>query len=167
MHSQRVGFFIRACALAWVLCGSAAMAGPSWHQKWGNELFTEAARTHRLVLLDLKAVWCHWCHVMEETTYQDQRVQGLLAQHFVIASVDADSDPALTSRYGNWGWPATIVLAGDGSEIVKRRGYVPPAQFASLLQAIVDDPTPGPWSIFRSLWSALPRLRWERRRSIR
>ncbi len=143
MRSQKPRFLILAGALASLLCASTAMSAP-WHQKWGNEVFADAKRGDRLVLLDLKAVWCHWCHVMEETTYQDPRVQGLIAQHFVFVSVDADSDPELSSRYGNWGWPATIVLAADGSEIVKRRGYIPPAQFASLLQAIVDDPSPGP-----------------------
>ena len=144
MRLPRAGSTIGAFALALLLCGAAAAPGPSWHHQWGNSLFAEAAQSHRLVLLDLKAVWCHWCHVMEETTYQDQRVKGLLARHFVIVSVDADSDPELAARYGNWGWPATIVLAADGSEIVKRRGYIPAAQFASLLQAIVDDPTAGP-----------------------
>src|SRR6202034_720549 len=54
------------------------------------------------------------------------------------------SDPDLNSRYGDCAWPATIVLAADGTEIVKRRGYIPPEQMAALLQAIIDDPSPGP-----------------------
>jgi hypothetical protein len=81
---------------------------------------------------------------MDESTYTDANVRRLIDRNYVAVSVDADSDPDLTSRYGNWGWPATIVLAPDGTEIVKRRGYIPPQQMASLLQAIVDDPSPGP-----------------------
>ncbi|HZO24313.1 MAG TPA: hypothetical protein VFB37_17605, partial [Steroidobacteraceae bacterium] len=78
------------------------------------------------------------------TTYADPAVQAEIEKHYLAVSVDADSDPALTSRYGDWGWPATIVLKADGTEIVKRRGYIPPAQMLSLLNAIVADPTPGP-----------------------
>jgi uncharacterized protein len=130
--------------LANFFTGSALAAPISWHTTWNDAVFAQAAKEHRYVLLDLHAVWCHWCHVMDDTTYADTKVSELIGRHFVGVSVDADSDPDLTSRYGNWGWPATIVLAADGSEIVKRRGYMPPAQMAALLQAIVDDPTPGP-----------------------
>ena len=122
----------------------AASAPIAWRTQWNQALFAEAAREHRFVLLDLHAVWCHWCHVMDEQTYADATVRKLIAQRYVAVGVDADSDPALTSRYGDWGWPATIVLAADGTEIVKRRGFIAPAQMASLLQAIIDDPTPGP-----------------------
>jgi uncharacterized protein YyaL (SSP411 family) len=122
----------------------AAQAGPGWRTAWNDSAFTEAARDHKFVLLDLHAVWCHWCHVMDTTTYADPAVQAEISKHYVAVSVDADSDPALTSRYGDWGWPATIVLAADGTEIVKRRGYIAPAQMLSLLEAIVTDPTPGP-----------------------
>jgi uncharacterized protein len=121
-----------------------APAAPAWHTQWSDALFAQAAREHRFVLLDLHAVWCHWCHVMDEETYADPLVQALIAKRYVAVSVDADGDPNLTSRYGSWGWPATIVLAADGSEIVKRRGYIPPVQMASLLKAIIDDPRPGP-----------------------
>jgi uncharacterized protein YyaL (SSP411 family) len=125
--------------------GTPKDAGPiRWRTQWGEALFAEAAREHRFVLLDLHAVWCHWCHVMDEETYADPRVRTLIARHYVPVGIDADADPALTSRYGDWGWPATIVLAADGTEIVKRRGFIPPEQMAALLQAIVDDPSPGP-----------------------
>ena len=117
----------------------------AWKRTWNPApLFDEARHERRFVLLDLHAVWCHWCHVMDEQTYGDPTVRALIAQHYVAVSIDADSDPSLASRYGDWGWPATIVLAADGTEIVKRRGFIAPAQMASLLQAIIDDPTPGP-----------------------
>jgi len=115
-----------------------------WHKEWNDAVFAQATREHKFVILDLHAVWCHWCHVMDDTTYRDAQVRKLLGKNYIAVSIDADNAPDLTSRYGEWGWPATIVLAADGTEIVKRRGYIPPAQMASLLQAIVADPSPGP-----------------------
>ncbi len=133
------------------VAGSAAPAATAtepppiaWTTSFDAELFREAARQHRFVLLDLHAVWCHWCHVMDEETYPDPAVRALVAAHYLAVSVDSDSDPGLTSRYGDWGWPATIVLAPDGKEIVKRRGFIPAPQMASMLSAIVADPSPGP-----------------------
>jgi uncharacterized protein len=123
---------------------SEAVGAITWVTQWNEALFAQAAREHRFVLLDLHAVWCHWCHVMDEQTYTDSKVRDLIEQRYVAVSIDADSDPDLTSRYGDWGWPATIVLAPDGTEIVKRRGFMPAPQMASLLQAIIDNPTPGP-----------------------
>jgi hypothetical protein len=58
--------------------------------------------------------------------------------------VDQDSRPDISNRYQDYGWPATVVFAADGSEIVKRQGYIPPHPMASMLQAIIDDPSPGP-----------------------
>ena len=131
--------------LANIIAAAAHAAAPiAWHDTWNDALFAQAAKEHRFVLLDLHAVWCHWCHVMDETTYSNPHVSELIGAHYIAVSIDADSDPDLTSRYGNWGWPATIVLAPDGTEIVKRRGYLPPEQMAALLQAIIDDPSPGP-----------------------
>jgi uncharacterized protein YyaL (SSP411 family) len=113
-------------------------------QGWSQSAFEEARREHRFVLLDLEAVWCHWCHVMDETTYKDPAVMRLLASRYVLVKVDQDSRPDLSNRYEDYGWPATIVFASDGTEIVKRRGYLPPEMMASMLQAIIDDPSPGP-----------------------
>lgn len=58
--------------------------------------------------------------------------------------VDQDDNLELSSRYGDWGWPATIIFAPDGTEIVKLRGYIPAQRMASILQAVIDDPSPGP-----------------------
>ena len=96
------------------------------------------------MILDLEAVWCHWCHVMEKTTYADPEVKSLLAQKYLPVRVDQDANPDLSSRYGDWGWPATIVFAPDGTEIAKIRGYIEPPRMQALLKAIIDDPSPGP-----------------------
>ena len=113
-------------------------------REWSDEIFAQAEKKHRFVLLDLGAVWCHWCHVMEEITYRDPKVIALIKQRFIAVRVDQDARPDLSNRYENYGWPATVVFKGDGSEIVKRQGYIPPKPMVSMLQAIIDDPSPGP-----------------------
>ncbi|GKQ54903.1 thioredoxin domain-containing protein [Bradyrhizobium sp. Ce-3] len=122
---------------------SGAADGPAWSD-WSHDLFARAATEQRFVILDLEAVWCHWCHVMEKTTYADPKVQELLAAKYLPVRVDQDANPDLSSRYGDWGWPATIVFAPDGSEIAKIRGYIEPERMQALLKAIIDDPSPGP-----------------------
>ncbi len=116
--------------------------------EWSPAAFERArAEGGKLVLLDLGAVWCHWCHVMEETTYADLAVRRLLDEHFIAVKVDQDARPDLANRYEDYGWPATIVFDASGNEIVKRRGYVPPGEMAALLRACVEDPTPGPSAV--------------------
>jgi uncharacterized protein YyaL (SSP411 family) len=114
-----------------------------WHA-WSPEIFAQAKRENKFILLDLEAVWCHWCHVMAETTYPDPTVVRLMQSRYLAVRVDQDSRPDLANRYEDNGWPATIIYAPDGSELVKRQGYVPPRAMAALLQAVIDDPTPGP-----------------------
>jgi uncharacterized protein YyaL (SSP411 family) len=111
---------------------------------WSGDLFARAKAQHRFVILDLEAVWCHWCHVMDQNTYSNPKVQALLRARYIPVRVDQDSDPALAARYGDWGWPATIVFGPEGEEIVKLRGYVEPDRMVAMLRAIIDDPTPGP-----------------------
>ena len=71
-------------ALAMLLCGSRGANAPHpraetarW-EAWSAEAFSRARSARKLVILDLEAVWCHWCHVMEETTYRDSEVVPLL-----------------------------------------------------------------------------------------
>jgi uncharacterized protein YyaL (SSP411 family) len=146
---RRALFIILAVtAPVWVLdlpsrAANAPAEGIPW-QPWNAAAFAEAKREHKFVLLDLHAVWCHWCHVMDETTYHDPRVIALIRSHYIAVGVDQDAQPDLATRYQDYGWPATIVFNAEGGEIVKRQGYLPPEQMVSILQAIVDDPSPGP-----------------------
>jgi uncharacterized protein YyaL (SSP411 family) len=125
--------------------GASPATSPSiaW-RAWSDGQFAQAKKEHKFVLLDLEAVWCHWCHVMDDTTYSDPTVQKLIGDKFIAVRVDQDSRPDISNRYEDYGWPATVVFDGDGHEIVKRRGYFPPKAMAAMLQAIIDDPTPGP-----------------------
>jgi uncharacterized protein len=128
---------------ALALAESPAQQQLAW-QPWSDAAFTQARAEHKFVLLDLEAVWCHWCHVMDDVTYKDPIVIRLLRTHYLLIKVDQDSRPDISNRYEDYGWPATVVFAGDGSEIVKRQGYIPPRPMSSMLQAIIDDPSPGP-----------------------
>ncbi len=107
-----------------------------------SDAFAQARAQHRFVLLDLEAIWCHWCHVMDEKTYANPAVRAEIAKHYVALRVDQDSRPDLADRYRDYGWPATVVFAADGSEIVKRQGFIEPQPFLKLLKVIVADPSP-------------------------
>ena len=131
-------------ALTVLVPGRVRAAGTIDWQPWSDAAFAQAKKEHKFVIMDLEAVWCHWCHVMDETTYKDPKVVSLMGSRYVSVRVDQDSRPDLANRYEDYGWPATIVFAADGSEIVRRRGYLNPAEMASMLQAIIDDPSPGP-----------------------
>lgn len=133
-----------AALLAGTLVGTQALAEPITWQSWKQDLFARAKAENKLVILDLEAVWCHWCHVMEQKTYGNAAVSTLIAQNYIAVRADQDANPDLSSRYGDWGWPATIVFAPDGTEIAKLRGFVEPERMEGLLKAAIEDPAPGP-----------------------
>ena len=109
---------------------------------WSSKVFEEAKRDRKFVLLDLEAVWCHWCHVMAETTYKRPDVIRLIGKNYIAIRVDQDSRPDLANRYEDYGWPATVIFAADGSELVKRRGYIEPKDMAAVLARVVAHPVP-------------------------
>ena len=88
-----------AALLAVVFFSPSVRASPPipW-QDWSDTVFDRARAEGRLVLLDLGAVWCHWCHVMEETTYKDPEVVSLIQTRFVAVRVDQDARPDLLLR---------------------------------------------------------------------
>ncbi len=112
--------------------------------EWDSAVFEQARKERKLVILDLEAVWCHWCHVMDGTTYTDARVVDLINRHFIAIKVDQDSRPDISNRYEDYGWPATILFDPKGKEIAKLSGFIRPNRMVSLLQAFVEDPRPGP-----------------------
>jgi len=148
---------MRACAVAAVLvalcflgcpAGAAEPAKPHAHAQrieWSRsdkDAFARARAEHRFVLLYLEAVWCHWCHVMDEKSYGNKAIQDEIAAHYVPLRIDQDLRPDLANRYRDYGWPATVVFAADGAEIVKRQGFIEPERFLRLLKAIEADPSP-------------------------
>ena len=115
----------------------------AWHS-WSEDIFIQAMREHKLVLLEVEAFGCHWCHVMEQQTYGDPDVQRLVDEHYLAIKVDQESRPDIANRYEKFGLPATILLQADATEIVRKAGYLSKANMEPLLQAVVDDPSPGP-----------------------
>jgi uncharacterized protein len=82
---------------------AAGAEGPIPWQDWSVATFAQARAANKLILLDLVAVWCHWCHVMEATTYRDPAVVAAIAAHYVAVQADHDARPDLAERYRNWG----------------------------------------------------------------
>ena len=64
------------------------------------ETFARAKAERKYIVLDGSAEWCHWCHVMEATTYHDPEVRKILDKHFIAVKVDVDSRPDVEERYG-------------------------------------------------------------------
>ncbi len=113
--------------------------GFTW-SSWGDEAFARARRENKLILIHGAATWCHWCHVMEETTYRDPEVGALVAERFVAIRVDIDARPDIEERYADWGWPATIVLSPEAEELAKLRGYVPAERMRGHLRELLRSP---------------------------
>src|SRR5213593_4519271 len=100
----------------------SAMHQPIYWHEWGEEAFATARRENKPILLDIGAVWCHWCHVMDRESYDDPEIAQLVNERFVAVKVDRDERPDIDSRYqvavssisGQGGWPLTTFLTPDG-----------------------------------------------------
>jgi uncharacterized protein len=112
----------------------SAMHQPiQWHE-WGEEAFAAARRENKPMLLDIGAVWCHWCHVMDRESYDDPEVASIVNENFVAVKVDRDERPDIDSRYqaavgaltGQGGWPLTAFLTPEGKPFYGGT-YFPPA----------------------------------------
>ena len=117
----------------------------AWRE-WGEAAFAEAKAQDKPVLLDIGAVWCHWCHVMDEGipgdpvhtgTYTDPEVQKRILDGFIPIKVDNDRRPDINARYNMGGWPTTAFLTPDGDTLYGET-YVPPPRMIGLLDYIAD-----------------------------
>src|SRR2546430_2496796 len=113
---------------------SAAHQPVHWHP-WGDAAFARARAEDKPILLDIGAVCCHWCHVMDGESYEDARVADLLNADFVCIKVDRDERPDVGTRYqravqaltGQGGWPLTAFLTPEG-EVFYGGTYFPPEE---------------------------------------
>ncbi|MGD0671645.1 MAG: thioredoxin domain-containing protein [Candidatus Binatus sp.] len=102
-------------------------------QAWSPQTLALARTLNRPILIDIGAVWCHWCHVMDETTYADPEVAAALNSNFVPVKVDSDERPDIDEYYQNaaaqltgaGGWPLTCFTTPDGA-LFFAAGYLPP-----------------------------------------
>ncbi|MHB8382947.1 MAG: thioredoxin domain-containing protein [Candidatus Binataceae bacterium] len=101
-------------------------------QPWGDASFALARELNRPVMIDIGAVWCHWCHVMDDTTYANPQVARILNARFVPIKVDSDERPDVDSYYqtaaasltGVGGWPLVCFVTPDGA-LMYAAGYLP------------------------------------------
>ncbi len=115
-------------------------------REWGEDAFAEAKAQDKPVLLDIGAVWCHWCHVMDTGipgdpvhtgTYSDPAVQERIRKNFIPIKVDNDRRPDINARYNMGGWPTTAFLTPDGDTLYGET-YVDPSRMAGLLDYMAN-----------------------------
>ncbi len=98
------------------------MHQPVEWKEWGEEAFATAQAEDKPILLDIGAVWCHWCHVMDRESYEDPATAAVINRSFIPVKVDRDERPDVDARYqaavsaisGQGGWPLTAFLTPDG-----------------------------------------------------
>lgn len=115
---------------------ASGVDGIRWFD-WSAEPFELARETGKLVLLDLTATWCHWCHVMDETTYSDPRVAAVIKRSFVPVRVDIDRRPDISERYNRGGFPTTAFLS-DRGESIWGATYIPPVDMLRIMDSILN-----------------------------
>ena len=103
---------------------------------WGPEAFADAVSANKPVLLSLTAVWCHWCHLMDETTYSDPTLIQLINDNLIAIRVDADQMPHVQDRYIAGGWPTNAFLTPTG-EVLWSGTYVAPEEFSTVAQSVI------------------------------
>ena len=127
---------------------SAAHQPIRWFE-WGEEAFARAQAESKPVLLDIGAVWCHWCHVMDRESYENGEIAAFINENFIAVKVDRDERPDVDSRYqaavqainGQGGWPLTVFLTPEGKPFFGGTYFPPEDQwgrpgFRRLLRAI-------------------------------
>ena len=129
---------------------SASHQPIDWHE-WGDAVFARAQSEDKPILLDIGAVWCHWCHVIDRESYENIEIAKIINEHFVPVKVDRDERPDVDSRYqsaisaisGQGGWPLTGFLLPDGKPFFGGTYFPPEDQmgrpgFRRVLLAVAD-----------------------------
>ena len=129
---------------------SASHQPIDWHE-WGAAAFERARAEDKPILLDIGAVWCHWCHVIDRESYENVEIAKIINEHFVPVKVDRDERPDVDSRYqsaisaisGQGGWPLTGFLLPDGKPFFGGTYFPPEDQmgrpgFRRVLLAVAD-----------------------------
>jgi uncharacterized protein YyaL (SSP411 family) len=114
----------------------SAMHQPVQWNEWGPEAFEKARQQNKPILLDIGAVWCHWCHVMDRESYESDEIAQIINENFVALKVDRDELPHVDSRYqtavqaisGQGGWPLTAFLTPEGKPFYAGT-YFPPQDY--------------------------------------
>jgi uncharacterized protein YyaL (SSP411 family) len=129
---------------------SAAHQPIDWHE-WGDAAFRRAESDDKPILLDIGAVWCHWCHVIDRESYENSEIAKIINENFVAVKVDRDERPDVDARYqsavsaisGQGGWPLTGFLLPNGKPFFGGTYFPPEDQmgrpgFRRILLAVAD-----------------------------
>jgi uncharacterized protein YyaL (SSP411 family) len=129
---------------------SAAHQPIDWHE-WGDPAFARAESEDKPILLDIGAVWCHWCHVIDRESYENTEIAKIINENFVAVKVDRDERPDVDARYqsavsaisGQGGWPLTGFLLPNGKPFFGGTYFPPEDQmgrpgFRRILLAVAD-----------------------------
>ena len=108
----------------------------NWSE-WDDNAFAKAKAEDKPILLDIGAVWCHWCHRMDADTYAQPQIASFINENFVPIRVDNDRRPDINARYNMGGWPTTVFLTPDG-EIITGATYIPPTQMPRVMSQVVQ-----------------------------
>ena len=120
--NQQAGEHLNSLAKASSAYLRSAMHQPVKWQEWGEEAFRKAKAEDKPILLDIGAVWCHWCHVMDRESYESAETAKIINDQFIAVKVDRDERPDVDTRYqaavsaisGQGGWPLTAFLTPEG-----------------------------------------------------
>ena len=119
---------------------------------WGEEAFQKARDEHKPIFLSIGYSACHWCHVMEQESFQDEKTAKLLNKHFISIKVDREERPDIDKHFQNvyqlmngrpGGWPTSIFLTEERKPFYSAT-YIPDEpkygmmSFSSLLEVVAD-----------------------------
>ena len=112
----------------------------NWYA-WGTEAFEKARRENKPVFLSIGYSTCHWCHVMERESFDNELMAAYLNKHFVAIKVDRERRPDVDKIYmtalmmvkGSGGWPMSSILTPEGKPFFSGT-YYPPEMFIQVLQ---------------------------------
>ena len=113
-----------------------------WYE-WGDEAFAKAKNEDKPIFLSIGYAACHWCHVMEHESFENDEVAAVLNEHFVSIKVDREERPDIDELYmaytqaatGHGGWPMSVFLTPEATPF-HAGTYFPEQQFVSMLQQI-------------------------------
>lgn len=116
----------------------------NWYA-WGDEAFEKAKNENKLVLISIGYAACHWCHVMEHKSFENEAIAEVMNQNFVCIKVDREERPDVDQVYmsavqmltGSGGWPLNCFALPDGSPVYGGT-YFPPEQWIQVLESLAN-----------------------------
>ena len=102
---------------------------------WNEDIFSDSDQERKPILLALTATWCHWCHVMDQTSYSQPEIINLINAYFIPTRVDVDVRPDLARKYNQGGFPSLAVLNNRGT-LLLGKVYSPPEELSVLLDQV-------------------------------